>query len=98
MTTVNEPNTCVESISLIEDLEKRVALATVRLGEVQIRGVAVWRSKNGKLSVFFPSYKFGSSWGDAISLSEELDTKVQSDVIAAYKAAKSAAKKEDGKH
>jgi hypothetical protein len=98
MTTVNEPTTCVESISLMDELEKRVALVTVRLGEVQIRGIAVWRSKNGKLSVFFPSYKLGSSWVDAIYVSEDLRSEIEADVIAAYKAAKAEAKKEEGKH
>lgn len=95
MTTVNEPNTCVESISLTDELDKRVALATVRLGEVQIRGIAVWRSRNGKLSVFFPSYKLGSVWADAIDVPEDLRSEIEADVIAAYKNAKSAAKKEN---
>lgn len=97
MTSVNEPTTCVESISLMDELDKRVALATVRLGEVQIRGIAVWRSKNGKLSVFFPSYKLGSVWADAIYVPDELRSEIEADVIAAYKNAKAAAKTDEGK-
>ena len=98
MTTVDEPNTCVESITLMDEVDKRVALVTVRLGEVQIRGIAVWRSKNGKLSVFFPSYKLGSVWVDAIDVPEDLRSEIEADVIAAYKNAKAAAEEDEGKH
>ena len=97
MPAVNEPNSCVESITLMDEVDKRVALLTVRVGEVEIRGIAVWRSKNGKLSVFFPSYKLGSVWVDAMSVPDELRSEIEADVIAAYKEAKTAAKKEEGK-
>jgi hypothetical protein len=97
MTTVNEPNTCVESISLMDELEKRVALATIRLGDVQMRGVAVWRSENGRLRVHFPGYKLGAGWDDAIYVTHELRSEIEADVIAAYKNAKSAAQKEETK-
>jgi hypothetical protein len=96
-TTVNEPSTCVESITLMEELDKRVALVTVRLGDVQVRGVAVWRSGNGRLRVHFPGYKLGWSWDDAVHVSDELRSEIEADVIAAYKAAK-AAKKEETEH
>ncbi len=97
MTTVNEPNTCVESITLMDEVDKRVALATVCLEKVQIRGIAVWRSNNGKLSVFFPSYKLGSSWVDAIYVPEDLRSEIEADVITAYENAKAAAKEEETK-
>jgi hypothetical protein len=98
MTTANEPNTCVESITLMDELDKRVAVVTVRVGEVEIRGIAVWRSKNGKLSVFFPSYKLGSVWADAISVPDELRSEIEADVIEAYKNAKAASKKDQETH
>lgn len=90
-------NSLVEQIVLAQEVDHRVALATVRLGEVQIRGVAVWRSKNGKLSVFFPSYRLGSVWVDAIYVPEDLRSEIEADVITAYKNAKAAAKEEETK-
>lgn len=94
MTTDVKEKSCVETISLAADMDKRVALATVRLGDVLVRGVAVWRSRQGKLRVYFPSYKLGAGWDEAIYLPEELRTDVEADVIAAYKQAKTAANKE----
>ncbi len=79
---------CVETISLAADLDRRVALATVRIGEVLIRGVAVWRSRHGALRVYWPSYRLGAGYDEAIYLPEELRAEVEADVIAAYKAAK----------
>jgi hypothetical protein len=51
----------VEKVELTTEVERRVALATVRLGEVVIRGVAVWKSPRGKLRVFVPSRIAASS-------------------------------------
>jgi hypothetical protein len=95
MTTDVKEKSCVEAISLAVDMDKRVALATVRLGDVLIRGVAVWRSRQGKLRVYFPNYKLGAGWDEAIYLPEELRTEVEADVISAYRQAKSAATNED---
>jgi hypothetical protein len=80
----------VEHIALAQEMEHRIALATLRIGEVTIRGVAVWRSRNGRLRVYFPSYKLGSGWDEVISLPEDLRTRIEADVIAAYKQAKAA--------
>jgi hypothetical protein len=96
--TKDQGTTHVETISLSDDLDKRIALATVRLVEVLIRGVAVWRSRHGKLRVYFPSYRLGAGWDEAIYLPEELRTEVEADVIAAYKNAKAEAKKDQGQH
>ncbi len=84
---------CVEAISLAPDMDQRIALATVRLGDVLIRGVAVWRGRYGRLRVYFPSYRLGSGWDEVISLPDELRTEIEADVISAYKASKSAANK-----
>jgi len=92
MATEVEKKSLVETISLADDIDKRIALATVRLGDVLIRGVAVWRGRHGQLRVYFPSYRLGSGWDDAIYLPEELRTQVEADVIAAYKTAKAASK------
>jgi hypothetical protein len=76
-------------------MDKKIALATVRLGDVLMRGVAVWRSRHGNLRVYFPSYKLGAGWDEAIYLPEELRTEVEADVISAYKQAKAAARSQD---
>jgi hypothetical protein len=78
-------NVKVEKIDLTTEIEKRVALATVRLGEIVIRGVAVWKSPRGKLRVFWPSYKRGYGFEDAIALPVDLQAEVDAAVIAAYK-------------
>lgn len=93
MATKSMTNSYVEHIALAQEMEHRIAFATVRIGDVTIRGVAVWRSRNGKLRVYFPSYRLGSGWDEAISLPDELRTDIEADVISAYKAAKSAANK-----
>ena len=97
MTTVKETDTCVESISLVDDLEKRVALATIHIGDIQLRGIAVWRSGNGQLRVHFPGYRLGSNWDDAICVPDELRSQIEADVITAYKEAKAGAKTEEKK-
>ena len=83
----------VESLRLADELEKRVALASVRIGDVLIHGVTVWQSGRGRIRVYFPSYKQGYRWDEAIELSQDLRSEVETDVIAAYKAEKQKAKK-----
>lgn len=95
MPNLAEIRSCVETIELTQDMERRAALATVRLGDVVVRGVAVWRGGNGHLRVYFPGYKHGAFYTDAILLSEDMRTQVEADVISAYKAAKSEAEKSD---
>lgn len=93
MPNIAGTNSYVENVTLAEDIDKRIALASVRIGDVLIRGIGVWRGRGGKLRVYFPSYRLGNGWADAIELPEDLRTQVEVDVIASYKAAKSAAMK-----
>jgi hypothetical protein len=74
----------VETIHLAEDVERRVAFASVRLSDVVIRGIAIWRSPKGHLRVYFPAYRLGSGFDDAIRTSEELRAQLEADVISAY--------------
>lgn len=83
----------VESLRLANELEKRVALASVRIGEVLIHGVTVWQSGRGRIRVYFPSYKQGYRWDEAIELSQELRSEIETDVISRYKSEKQKAKK-----
>jgi len=87
-----EKKSRVETISLAAEMDRRVALASVRIDEVLIRGVAVWRNQNGSLRVKFPHYWLGSYHEEAISLPEELRAEVEADVISAYKDAKTNSK------
>lgn len=84
-----EPNqkSCVQSITLTEDFDKRVAFATIQIGDIIIRGVAVWRSPEGKLRVYLPSNKLGSGFEETVSLPDELRSMVEVDVLAAYQEA-----------
>ena len=83
----------VESLRLADELEKRVALASVRIGDVLIHGVTVWQSGRGRIRVYFPSYKQGFRWDEAIELSQDLRSEVETDVISRYKSEKQKAKK-----
>ena len=83
----------VETIKLADELEKRVALASVRIGDVLILGVTVWQSGRGRIRVYFPSFKVGYRWDEAIELPQELRSEVEADVISAYKAEKQKARK-----
>jgi hypothetical protein len=80
---------CVETISLAQENDRRVAFASIRLGDVLIRGIAVWRTAKGHLRVYFPSHRLGAGFDDVIRLPEELQTQVEADVISAYKDASS---------
>lgn len=83
----------VESLRLADELEKRVALASVRIGDVLIHGVTVWQSGRGRIRVYFPSYKAGYRWEEAIELPNELRSEIETDVISRYKAEKQKVKK-----
>lgn len=87
----------VEAISLAADADRRVALASVRVGEVLIRGVAVWRSRHGKLRVYFPSYRSGPNlYDEAIELPAELRSEIEAEVLARYREAKKIEKEKQG--
>jgi hypothetical protein len=88
-----EKKSHVENIRLAPEMEKEVAMATVRIGDVLIRGVRVWKSPQGKLRVFFPGHKLGPAWEDTIDLSSEVRSEVEADVIAAYKDTKAQAER-----
>ncbi len=85
----------VEKMVLDTELEKRVGLATVKIGEVIVRGITVWRTPAGRLRVYFPSYRRSAGFDEAIELSPELRAELEADVIAAYKSAKSEAQNKE---
>ena len=75
----------LKSIKLATELDKKVAFAEVRVGNVAVKGITVWRSPNGKLSVFFPSQRIANYWEDTIELPAETRTDIETEVIAAYR-------------
>jgi hypothetical protein len=83
------PEPIVESMHLAVDMDRRVAQCSVRIGDLKIHGVAVWRGKNGRLRVFFPSYRlgFGTAYGDAIELPADLRSRIEAEVIVRYREA-----------
>jgi len=46
----------LQGITMATELDKKVAFANVKIGEVTIRGITVCRSGNGHLRVFFPRH------------------------------------------
>src|SRR5690242_16770293 len=75
-------NTSVERILLgSTQLDRRVALATVKIGDVSISGVTVWRGGNGRLSVYWPRFWNGAGQADVIHIEAELRGDVEADVI-----------------
>jgi hypothetical protein len=85
--------TSVERMVIASDRDRREALATVKIGNVRISGVAVWRGGNGRLSVYWPRYWDGAGQSEAIELAPELRAEIESDVISAYRDIKTQAKK-----
>jgi hypothetical protein len=85
----NEPRTKihVERIILEKDRDKIVAVADIKVGDVAVRGLKIWKSAKGKLSVFFPSHKMGEYWEEYVSFPKELHDEVVAKVISAYEAA-----------
>jgi hypothetical protein len=75
----------VETIEFINDLERRVAFASVKIGEVLINGVTIWRSPQGRLRVFFPSFRRAAGYDDVITLSPDLRAEVEAEIIATYR-------------
>jgi len=86
---MTDKKSCVESLNLAQENERRVAFASVRLGEVLIRGIAIWRSPKGHLRVYLPTYRLGAGFDGAIQLPQELRLQVETDVICAYNEATS---------
>ena len=79
----------VEKIVFERDRDKLVAVAEVSVGDMRVRGLRIWKSAKGKLSVFFPSHKLGEYWEEYVSFPKELHAEVVAKVISAYDEAKS---------
>jgi hypothetical protein len=75
-------------ITLATELDKKVAFATVQIGDITIRGITVWRSAHGKLRVFFPSHWSAHSHDESVELPAELRSEIEAEVIAAYRESK----------
>jgi hypothetical protein len=75
----------VKSITLDPRVEKEVAVATVQIGGLQIRGVRIYASKAGKTPrVYLPSLKENGSWVDAVVLPDQLRQEMEAKVLEAY--------------
>jgi hypothetical protein len=74
----------IERIIPAKDRDKIVAVADIKVGDVGVRGLKIWKSATGKLSVFFPSHKLGESWEEYVSFPKELHAEVEAKVISAY--------------
>ena len=83
----------VEKILLREEMERRVAEATIQVGDVRIGGITVWRSANGHVRVYWPKHWSGPGRSETIDLPPELRAEIETEVITAYKEAKVEAKK-----
>lgn len=79
----------IERINLASDWDRRVALASVRIGQVVIHGIAIWRNPhNGHLRVYLPRYSAAPyGYSDAVELQPELRSEIETEVLAAYREA-----------
>jgi DNA-binding cell septation regulator SpoVG len=85
-----EETNYVKNVTLATELDKRVAFAEVVIGEIAIKGITVWRSSNGRLSVYFPSFRTAHrTFDDCVAVPPELRSEVEAEVIAAYRTKKS---------
>jgi hypothetical protein len=85
----------IQSLRLSADWDHREALASVRVGEVIIDGISVWRNpRRGTLRVNFPGYPQGhGQYGEAIELPAELRSEIEEEVLAQYREKKKEAAK-----
>jgi hypothetical protein len=81
----NQPDIAVEYIRINDEIERRVAIATIRIGDIRILGLTVWRGNKGRLRVYWPRYWNGAGQSEAIELLENLRTEIEAEVIAAYR-------------
>ena len=75
----------LQGITMATEVDKKVAFANVKIGEITVRGITVWRSGNGHLRVFFPRYTRGLFWEDIVSVPPEIRSAIETEVIAAYR-------------
>jgi hypothetical protein len=89
MPNETKPTIQVQRIILEKDRDKIVAVADISVDDIRVRGLKIWRSARGKLSVFFPSHKLGGYWEEYVSFPKELHAEVVAKVISAYNEANS---------
>jgi hypothetical protein len=75
----------IDQIALAKEIDRKVAVASVRFGELLIRGITVWQGPRGGLRVFLPSFKNGFTWEDHLVFPTELRAEIEANVIAAFK-------------
>jgi len=85
----NEAKIQVEKIIPAKDRDRIVAVADIKVEDVSVRGLKIWQSAKGTLSVFFPSHKLGEYWEEYVSFPKELHAEIAATVISAYNEAKS---------
>lgn len=79
----------VHRMTLSTERDKKVGFADIVIGNIAIKGITVWRSPSGKLSVFFPSYNvYGRIWDDCVEVPDDIRSEIEAEVIAAYRAEK----------
>ena len=75
----------VERIKLAAERDRKVGFADIKIGDIQVRGIAIWRAGNGKLTVFFPSKMTDNrTWEDIVVVPAELRSEIEAEIIAAY--------------
>ena len=90
----DESTSYVESLVLTQEIPQHVAHVTVKVGNITVNGLKIWRAKNGRIYVHWPSFKQGFSWEDVVKLDPDLRSDIEADVISAYKDERKRAAKE----
>lgn len=70
------------------EIENRVAFVRIAVGEVEINGISLYKLPNGKLRVSWPTCWTEIGKSDTISIPLKLRKKIETEIIAAYDAAK----------
>ena len=83
---IEEPSTAqVKTLILADQFERRLAKATVVIGEITIHELTVWRSHGGRLKVLWPAYRGDRVWKPIVELPEALRLEVERAVLNNYK-------------
>ena len=91
---IDESASYVESLVLTQEIPQHVAHVSIRIGDLKISGLKIWRAKNGRIYLHWPSFKSDWRWLEVVELDPDLRSDIEADVISAYKDERKRAAKE----
>ena len=76
----------LQRMRLSTEIDKKVAWTDIKIGDITVKGITVWRGGNGRIRVFFPSHPIGRMWEESVELPPDLRSEIEEEIISAYRA------------